>query len=161
MKNVVPFKSASEVHAAIGSQVCVSDWLLVNQDRIDKFAQASGDFQWLHVDRERARRESPFGGTIAHGFLTLSLLGHFYEDYLTAALPFCDRGLNYGLDRVRFTQAVREGSRVHGVLVLSKVSDIDGGLHLGFTVTVEIEGVEKPACIAESLIRRYFRKEAA
>jgi acyl dehydratase len=150
------FESPQAVHAATGQQVYVTDWLVIDQARIDRFAEATGDFQWIHVDPERASRESPYGGTIAHGFLTLSLLGKFYEDYLMAALPFCDMGLNYGLNRVRFTQPVPVDSRVRARFALAKVEDIAGGLQLTFEVTVEIDGIAKPACVAESVVRRYF-----
>ena len=161
MNTAVRFDSAAAVHQAVGSEICVTDWLTIGQDRIDKFAEATGDFQWIHVDRARAKAESPYGGTIAHGFLTLSLLGKFYEDYLMPAMPFCDMGLNYGLNKVRFTQPVREGSRVRARFVLAKVEDVPGGLQLTSTVTTEIEGVAKPACIAESVVRRYFKKGTA
>ncbi|MDE2398053.1 MAG: MaoC family dehydratase, partial [Burkholderiales bacterium] len=117
----------------------------------------TGDFQWIHVDVARARAESPYGGTIAHGFLTLSLLGKFYEDYLGAALPFCDRGINYGLDRVRFTQPVNSGARVRARLVLARAKDVPDGIQLAFSVSFEIEGVAKPACVAESVVLRYRR----
>ncbi len=158
MNTAIYFDSAAAVHAATGREVLVSDWVEMGQDRIQKFAEATGDFQWIHVDVARANAESPFGGPIAHGFLTLSLLGKFYEDYLMLAMPFCDVGVNYGLNRVRFTQAVRAGSRVRGRFVLAKVEDVEGGLQLSYTVTIEIDGVAKPACVAESVVRRYFRK---
>jgi acyl dehydratase len=158
MTATTTFDSPAAVHSAVGTEVCVTDWLEIGQDRIDKFAEATGDFQWIHVDPERARSEGPYGGTIAHGFLTLSLLGKFYEDYLMPALPFCDMGLNYGLNRVRFTQPVRVNSRVRARFVLVKVDDVPGGLQLTFGVTIEIEGAEKPACVAESVVRRQFRK---
>jgi acyl dehydratase len=154
--NTASFAGAADVHAAVGRELCVTDWLAIGQDRIDLFAQATGDFQWIHVDRARAAAESPYGGTIAHGFLTLSLLGKFYEDYLMAAMPFCGIGLNYGLNRVRFTQPVRVDSRVRARFVLAKAEDIAGGMQLTFTVTIEIEGADKPACVAESVVRRYF-----
>ena len=158
MTATTTFDSAAAVHLAVGREVCVTDWLEIGQDRIDKFAEATGDYQWIHVDPERARAEGPYGGTIAHGFLTLSLLGKFYEDYLMPALPFCDMGLNYGLNRVRFTQPVRVNSRVRARFVLAKVDDVPGGLQLTFGVIIEIEGAEKPACVAESVVRRQFRK---
>lgn len=161
MTTAVSFDSPAAVHAAAGREVCVTDWVRVTQERIDKFAEATGDFQWIHVDVERARAASPYGGTIAHGFLTLSLLGKFYEDYLMDALPFCDMGLNYGLNRVRFTQPVRSGSNVRARLVLAKVEDVAGGLQLTFTVTFEIEGEQRPACVAESVVRRSFRQGPA
>jgi acyl dehydratase len=109
MEKAVRFEKPSEVRTAVGKEVCVTDWVTVDQQRIDKFAEATGDFQWIHVDVERAKT-SPYGGTIAHGFLTLSLLGGFYEPYLQHAFPFCDLGLNYGLNKIRFTSPVRSGA---------------------------------------------------
>lgn len=158
MKNLAPFSSLDEVRATVGQEVCVTDWLAIGQDRIDKFAEATGDYQWIHVDPVRAATASPYGGTIAHGFLTLSLLGKWYEDYLSDAMPFCDIGLNYGLNKVRFTQPVRVGSRVRARFALAKFEAIEGGMQLTYTVTVEIDGVAKPACIAESVVRRYLKK---
>jgi acyl dehydratase len=151
------FEDAADVRSHVGQEVCVTDWLVVSQERIDLFAQATGDFQWIHVNVERAAESSPYGGTIAHGFLTLSLLGKFYEDYLTYALPFCDVGVNYGLNKVRFTNAVRAGSRVRARFLLSRLEDIPKGLQPTFVVTVEIDGQPKPALVAESIVRRYFR----
>ena len=97
MEKAIRFEKPSDVRTAVGKEVCVTDWVTVDQQRIDTFAEATGDFQWIHVDVERAKA-SPYGGTIAHGFLTLSLLGGFYEPYLQHALPFCDLGLNYELN---------------------------------------------------------------
>ena len=145
-----------KLRAQVGKEAVVTEWVLVSQERINKFAQATGDFQWIHVDVARATRESPFGGTIAHGFLTLSLLGKFYDDDII--LPFCDVGINYGLNKVRFTNPVRAGSRVRGRFVLTKLEDIDDGIQLTWTINFEIEGVERPACVAEHVVRRYFRK---
>ncbi len=158
MDTSLTFASPAAVVAATGQEIRVSEWVEIGQDRIQKFAEATGDFQWIHVDVARATAESPYGGPIAHGFLTLSLLGKFYEDYLVDAMPFCDLGVNYGLNRVRFTNAVRAGSRVRGRFLLAKVEEVEGGLQLTCTVTVEIEGEAKPACVAESVVRRYFRK---
>ena len=154
MNKAITFESPAGVHLAAGQEVCVTDWVTIGQDRIDRFAEATGDFQWIHVDVARAGAESPYGGTIAHGFLTLSLLGKFYEDYLMVAMPFYDMGLNYGLNKVRFTQPVPSGSRVRGRFVLAMVDGIQNGLQLTFTVTIDIEGVERPACVAESVVRR-------
>lgn len=145
----------------LGRQVYLSDWVLVDQPRIDRFAEATGDFQWIHVDPERAARTSPFGGTIAHGFLTLSLLGKFYEDFLPQLLPFCDIGVNYGLNKVRFTQPVRSGSRVRGRFMLAQLDELAGGVQMAFQATMEIEGADKPACVAESVVRRHVRAEAS
>ncbi|MEB0012356.1 MaoC family dehydratase [Glaciimonas sp. Gout2] len=140
----------------IGSEIFVSDWVLMSQSRINQFAEATGDFQWIHVDVARAKKESPFGCTIAHGFLTLSLLGKFYQDNFE--LPFCEMGINYGLNKVRFTNPVRVDSRVRGRFLLSSVADIPGGIQIVLTATIEIEGDAKPACIAESVVRQYFTK---
>lgn len=144
------------LRAQVGREVVVTDWVLVSQERIDQFAQATGDFQWIHVDTARATNESPFGGTIAHGFLTLSLLGKFYQDDFD--LPFCAMGLNYGLNKVRFTNPVRAGSSVRGRFVLTRLDDIAGGIQLTWTVTFQVDGSDKPACIAESVVRQYFSK---
>jgi acyl dehydratase len=149
------FASLDDLRGSVGKQVFLTEWVHMDQKRIDLFAEATEDFQWIHVDPERAARSSPFGGTIAHGFLTLSLLGKFYEQFLS--LPFCEMGINYGLNKVRFTQPVRSGSRVRGRFVLARLEDIAGGLQLTFAVTLEIDGVDKPACIAESVVRQYFK----
>ena len=142
----------------VGSEVYCSDWTLIEQTRIDRFAEATGDFQWIHVNPERAAQEAPFGGTIAHGFLSLSLLGKHYEEFLPQWLPFCDMGINYGLNRVRFIQPVRSGSRVRSLFVLGEVSEAGGGVQMVFNVTLELEGQSKPALVAESVIRRQIRK---
>jgi acyl dehydratase len=157
MSEALHFKSPADVHAATGQEICVTDWLEITQERIDTFAAATGDYQWIHVDRERAARESPYGRPIAHGFLTLSLLGLWFEDYMMAALPFYDMGLNYGLNRVRFTQAVAVGSRVRARMRLARVEDIPAGLQLTYAVTIEIEGNARPACVIESVVRRLSR----
>ena len=149
------FATLDDLRRSVGQQVFLTEWVRIDQKRIDLFAQATEDYQWIHVDPERAARSSPFGGTIAHGFLTLSLLGKFYEQFLS--LPFCEMGINYGLNKVRFTQPVKAGSRVRGRFVLSRLEDISGGLQLTFGVTLEIEGGDKPACIAESVVRQYFK----
>ncbi len=146
-----------KLRSQLGREVFLTDWVQIQQQRIDQFAQATEDFQWIHVDTERAARSSPFGGTIAHGFLTLSLLGKFYEAHLS--LPFCEMGINYGLNKVRFTNPVRAGSRVRGRFLLGKLEDIPGGLQLTFAVTIEIDGQDKPAVIAESVVRQYFKTD--
>ena len=154
MTDQCKFESLEALRAVVGSEAFVSDWILIDQRRINLFAEATDDPQWIHIDTERAARESPFGGTIAHGFLTLSLLGRFYDQHLT--LPFCAMGINYGLNRVRFTCPVRAGQRVRGRFLLSRLDEIEGGIQMAFVVTIEIEGEDKPACIAESLVRQYF-----
>ncbi len=154
-------QSVDDLQALIGSELYVSPWVEVDQTRIDRFAEATGDFQWVHVDPVRAAQASGFGGTIAHGFLTLSLLGKHYEDFMPDLLPFCDLGINYGLNRVRFMQPVRAGSRVRSRFVLAEVSRIAGGVQMVFNATVELEGQAKPACVAESVVRRMFKQGGA
>ena len=155
MSTSATFNTLDDVRSRVGQEVFLTDWVTIAQKRIDQFAEATEDFQWIHVDAERAAKSSPFGSTIAHGFLTLSLLGKFYEAHLS--LPFCEMGINYGLNKVRFTQPVRVNSRVRGRFVLSKLEDISGGLQLTFNVTMEIDGMDKPACVAESVVRQYFK----
>lgn len=149
------FNTLDDVRSHVGREVFLTDWVTIAQKRIDQFAEATEDFQWIHVDAARAAKSSPFGSTIAHGFLTLSLLGKFYEAHLS--LPFCEMGINYGLNKVRFTQPVRVNSRVRGRFVLAKLEDIKGGIQLTFNVTMEIDGLDKPACVAESVVRQYFK----
>ena len=143
----------SEMSEHVGQEVAVSDWLTVTQDQVNLFAQATGDHQWIHVDVERAK-QGPFGGTIAHGFLTLSLLPKFFE----TSLDFADSsmGVNYGLNKVRFMSPVRVGSRLRAHLKLLESDPIDhDGVQMSWEVTVECEGSAKPVCVAESLVRRY------
>ena len=147
-------QTLDELRSYVGREAFVTDWVGISQERIDLFAQATEDYQWIHVDEERAPKEGPFGGTIAHGFLTLSLLGKFAAEYM--ALPFCAMGINYGVNKVRFTNPVRAGSRVRGRFTLKELQDIEGGVQMIFVVTMEIEGVDRPACVAESVTRQYF-----
>ena len=138
----------------VGQEVGVSPWVEIDQARIDTFAKAIDDFQWIHVDPARAK-DSPFGGTIAHGFLTLSLLSHLSE----RTFSFADRrmGVNYGLNRVRFTSPVPSGSRVRARFTLAKYEPIEpGGVQVTWSVVMEIEGKEKPALVAEWLGRHYY-----
>ena len=143
-----------ELERRVGEEVGVSPWVEVTQERIDTFAKAIDDFQWIHVEPARAK-DSPFGGTIAHGFLTLSLLSHLSE----TTFSFSDRrmGVNYGLNRVRFTSPVPSGSRVRARFKLLKYEPIDGdGVQVTWTATVEIEGAPKPALVAEWIGRHYY-----
>ena len=138
----------------VGEEVAISPWVEIPQERIDTFARAIDDPQWIHVDIERAKK-SPFGGTIAHGFLTLSLLSHLSE----RTFSFSDRkmGVNYGLNRVRFTSPVPSGSRVRARFTLAKFEKIDGnGVQVTWNTTVEIEGRDKPALVAEWIGRHYY-----
>jgi acyl dehydratase len=138
----------------VGKEIGVSEWLTVTQERIAQFAEATEDRQWIHLDRERAERESPYGTTIAHGFLTLSLISRFMKDVIQV------RGgvgmmVNYGLNRVRFPAPVRAGSKIRARVVLQSFKEIERGYETTFAVTIEAEGTEKPCCVAESLIRYY------
>jgi acyl dehydratase len=149
----VEIRSLEELRRQIGREIAVSDWLVVTQERIDLFAEATEDRQWIHVDPARAAAESPFGGTVAHGFLTLSLLPRLAAE--TLELPKTKLVVNYGLNRVRFPSPVRAGQRIRAHFAPSAVEDIPGGVQLTWTVTIEAEGSEKPACVAESVSRRY------
>ena len=143
-----------ELESRVGEEVAVSPWIDVSQERIDTFAKAIEDFQWIHVDRERART-SPYGGTIAHGFLTLSLLSHLSE----MTFSFADRkmGVNYGLNRVRFTAPVPSGSRVRARFTLAKYEKIEGGgVQVTWNTVVEREGGDKPVLVAEWIGRHYY-----
>jgi acyl dehydratase len=141
-----------ELKSKIGEELGVSDWHEVTQERINAFAESTEDFQWIHVDPERAK-DTPFGGTIAHGLYTLSLGPKF--SYSLFSLEGFAFGLNYGYDRVRFPAPVPVGSKVRMRATLTKVDDVPGGLHITITQTFEIEGGEKPVCVAESLSRAY------
>ncbi len=146
-------QSLAELPALVGQDVAVSDWLTVTQEQINQFAQATGDHQWIHVDVEKAKA-GPFGAPIAHGFLTLSLIPKFFE---TSIQVLGTRmGVNYGLNKVRFTAPVPVGSRLRGHLKLLACEPIDNnGVQVTWLVTVEREGSERPVCIAESVSRRY------
>ncbi|MES2070826.1 MAG: MaoC family dehydratase [Pseudomonadota bacterium] len=145
--------SLEELKSLIGQEVAVSDWVEVTQERINMFAEATGDLQWIHIDVERSKRESPFGGPIAHGFLTLSLLPMLMANAIH--LTDVKMGVNYGLNKVRFTAPVPAGSRVRAKMKLLNVEDITGGAQMSWEVTIEREGSDKPACVAESISRRY------
>ncbi|TMG76610.1 MAG: MaoC family dehydratase [Betaproteobacteria bacterium] len=137
----------------VGKEVAVTDWLAVSQERIDAFADATEDHQWIHVDRERAAKESPYGTTVADGFLTLSLLPHLLRE--AVEIQGVRLGINYGLNRVRFTGPVPAGSRVRARFRLAAAEDIEGGVQATWDVTVEREGETKPVLVAEWITRRY------
>ncbi|HET7203501.1 MAG TPA: MaoC family dehydratase [Steroidobacteraceae bacterium] len=147
-----------QLQGRVGQEIHRSDWLEVTQERIDAFAAATGDFQWIHVDPARALRESPYKTTIAHGYLTLSLypLLRGLVDADTPLFPGVQRVINYGLDKLRFPNAVRVGSRVRARCVLLKVEEVPGGLQMSEQYTVEIDGEAKPACVADAIMRAYF-----
>ena len=147
------FGDLEELSGKTGQEIVVSDWLEVTQDRIDRFAEATGDHQWIHVDVERSRRESPFGAPIAHGFLTLSLLSHFLNESLVFGKS--RMGVNYGFNRLRFTAPVKVGSRLRARFKLKEFQRIDGGVQLVWDIVMECEGEPKPALVAEWVGRRY------
>ncbi len=147
------FQTLSDLAACTGQEVAVSDWLTITQQQVNLFADATGDHQWIHVDPERAAA-GPFGGTIAHGFLTLSLLPKFFES--SFEIIESRMGVNYGLNKVRFMAPVPVGSRLRARMTLLSAEPIEGnGLQMAWEVTVEREGAAKPVCVAESLVRRY------
>ena len=148
------FQTLQDLAACVGQdEVEVSDWITITQAQVDQFAEATGDRQWIHVDVERAKA-GPFGGPIAHGFLTLSLLPQFFESALTVVES--RMGVNYGLNRVRFMSPVPVGSRLRARLKLLSSEPIAGeGVQMTWETTVELEGASKPACVAESVVRRY------
>ncbi|MCS0632028.1 MaoC family dehydratase [Telluria mixta] len=141
------------LRALVGTELGRSRWFEIGQDRIATFADATDDHQWIHIDPERAARESPFGGTVAHGFLTLSLLPSMLSDVL--AMVDAKLVVNYGLNKVRFPAPVPAGSRVRAAIVLAALDDEAGSTQLTLDVTVEREGGTKPVCVAEFLVRRY------
>ncbi len=147
------FETLAELAACVGQQVATSDWIDVTQERINLFAQATGDHQWIHVDVERARA-GPFGGTIAHGLLTLSLIPQFFQTAMD--IREVGMGINYGLNKVRFTAPVPVGSRLRARLKLLSSEPIDNrGRQMAWEVIIEREGATKPVCVAESIARRY------
>lgn len=151
--SAVQIESLAGLGEQIGREVAVSDWLEVTQERINLFAEATEDRQWIHIDPERAARESPFKQTIAHGFLTLSLLSELSQ--LAMSVGGLKMGINYGLNRVRFIAPVPAGARIRGRFTLAALEEIKGGAQATWSVTVEREGGEKPCCAAEWLVRYY------
>lgn len=143
-----------EMRTLVGQEIGLSDWIEVTQQMIDTFADVTGDHQWIHVDRQRAQRESPFKTTIAHGFLTLSLITRLYSEAVQVAGER-RMGLNYGLNRVRFTNPVRAGSRIRARVVAKSIEDIAGGVQVTWAITVELENDPKPALVAEWIGRWY------
>lgn len=147
------FQTLEDLAACVGQEVAVSDWITITQEQVNLFAEATGDHQWIHVDVERAKA-GPFGAPIAHGFLTLSLLPRIYETSFSVVES--RMGVNYGLNRVRFMSPVPVGGRVRGRMKLLTSEPIaNDGLQMTWETTIELEGSPKPACVAESVVRRY------
>jgi acyl dehydratase len=150
---VITIASLAELRGRVGQEIGASDWLVLDQQRINAFAEATGDHQWIHVDAERASRETPFGSTIAHGFLTLSLMSGLMRN--TVSIGGLRMTINYGLNRVRFVSPVPSGSRVRARVALAAVEDIKDATQATWNITVEREGGDKPSLVAEWLVRYY------
>lgn len=150
MRNIATLE---EMKTLVGQEVAVSPWFDITQERINQFADATGDHQWIHTDVERARRESPFGGPIAHGFMTIALVPAMLESAVT--MVDMKMGVNYGLNKVRLPAPVPAGSRVRARLTIQRIDDIEGGAQVEWGVVIEREGGDKPVCVAELLMRRY------
>lgn len=147
------FQTLAELVSLVGQELVVSDWIIITQDQVNLFAQATGDHQWIHVDEERAKA-GPFGAPIAHGFLTLALLPRFFESSIR--IEQTRMGVNYGLNKVRFIAPVPVGSRLRARMRLLACDPIDNnGMQMTWEVTTEREGSTKPVCIAESIARHY------
>jgi acyl dehydratase len=145
------FASLDELRGAVGADLGVSDWIEVTQADVDLFAEATGDHQWIHVDADRARRESPFGGPVAHGYLTLALSNRVLPTLIE--VRGTSLGVNYGTGKVRFPAPVPVGSRLRGRAELVSCDDVPGGVQTTIRITMEVEGGAKPACVVESLSR--------
>ena len=143
------FSTFEEIQSAVGEEIGTSEWVEIDQARVDQFADATGDHQWIHVDVERAK-EGPFGGTIAHGYLTLSLIPWLGSKVFALETPGAK--LNYGVNKVRFPNPVRVGSRVRSTISVADVTDLPAGKQLTLKHVVEIEGEAKPACVAETVV---------
>ena len=140
-----------ELKTWVGKEIAVSEWLPIDQARIQAFADVTQDHQWIHLDVERCRRESPYGAPIAHGYLIVSLIPLLFESSLR--IDGLAMTVNYGLDRVRLPAPVIAGQRIRGHLVLEKLDDVKGGKQAHWAVTIEVEGADKPACVAQMLAR--------
>jgi len=148
-------ESLQSMKEYVGREIATTGWLCVTQERILQFAEATGDRQWIHVDAERAQRESPYGATIAHGFLTLSLASHFLKEAIQ--LPGNVRqSINYGLNRVRFPAPVRAGQNIRARIRLQTFRELAGGAEAIYEIAIEAEGGEKPCCVAEWILRYGF-----
>ena len=147
--------SLDDLKDLLNQEVAVTDWFTMTQERVQQFADATLDHQWIHVDVERAKKESPFKTPIAHGFLTLSLLAHFMEEAVAIQQKF-SLAVNYGMNKMRFVSPVKVGSRIRARFVLAAVKDVEpNGVEAQYNATIEVEGGDRPACVAEWLVRYY------
>ena len=150
---VAIFHSAEELRAAAGREAGPTDWITVEQSRVDEFADATDDHQWIHVEPARAA-SGPFGTTIAHGYLTLSLVNFFLPNLVR--VEGAKMGVNYGTNKVRFPAAVKVGARIRGRAQVLEATDVSGGVQIVVRITIEIEGGERPACVADTISRFFF-----
>jgi acyl dehydratase len=150
----IVLESLQSLKDYVGREIATTDWLLVTQDRIRQFAEATEDHQWIHIDPERAQRESPYGATIAHGFLTLSLLSYFIRQAIQMPLEV-RMAVNYGLNRVRFPAPVRAGTEIRARVTLQSLKDLPDGVEAVFNVSMEGKAAAKPCCVAEWVVRYY------
>ncbi len=157
-RNVQTIESLEALATWIGREVAISDWLLIDQERIQQFADATGDQQWIHTDPERARHESPYKSTIAHGYLTLSLLPTIFTS--SVRIDGIAMAINYGLDKVRLPAPVLANQRIRARLTLDKLEPVPGGVQAHWSATVEVEHGEKPVCVAQMLVRYYPHSNA-
>jgi acyl dehydratase len=148
----------TDLQAQVGQEIHVSDWLDITQDMVNAFGEATGDMQWIHTDPERAKAESPYGGTIAHGYFTLSLYPQLRNlvDESSPIFPGVKNVINYGLNKLRFPAAVLVGSRIRARCTLVAAEEVKGSIELIETYAVEVEGQDRPACIAEAVMRLYY-----
>lgn len=148
------FDSPAAMEAEVGKEIAVSDWLMVTQERVNQFAEATDDPQWIHIDEERARKESPFGGTVAHGYLTLSLLPRFLA--AVVEFPFATMNINYGANKLRFPSPMKVGKRMRARFALLAVERLPDCVQSVWKYTAEQEESDKPVCVAEVVLRQYF-----
>ena len=148
------FDSPDALQSELGNEVAVSDWFLITQERVNQFAEATDDPQWIHIDAERARKESPFGGTIAHGYLTLSLLPKFFSTVID--LSFAKMNINYGANKLRFPAPMQVGKRMRARFTLLTVEHLPDCVQDVWKYTAEQEGSDKPVCVAEVVLRQYY-----
>jgi acyl dehydratase len=154
MSTPITVEGVQGVVSLTGKELGPSDWIEITQEKVNLFADATGDHQWIHVDVERATKESPFGGPIAHGYLTLSLTPLFLPQLID--ITGFSMGVNYGTEKVRFPSPVPVGSRLRARAVVDQVSEVPGGVQLQVTLTFEVEGGTKPACVATIVVRHYL-----
>ncbi len=157
MSPVLNFTNLLALRERVGQEIAVSEWLAVTQDRIRQFADATGDHQWIHLDVERAAKESPYQATIAHGFLTLSLVSVLLRD--AVRVSGLRLAVNCGLNRVRFTSAVPAGSRIRARVSAASIAEIGDAVQVVWGITIEREGADKPCCVAEWIVRYYPASE--